>query len=49
MIDEVSAMLDGRFMFMDRSEKAKKLQTVYEKLGSLCVEVLFLNYPAKSK
>ena len=40
MIDEILAMMeDGKYYFMSRADKIKKLEGVYEKLEDLCVEV----------
>lgn len=40
MMEIITAMMeDGKWYFMDRPDKLKKVQEVYEKLEEICVEV----------
>ena len=39
MIEELTSLMKGKYHTMPRKEKAKRLESVLEKIETLCIEV----------
>ena len=39
LVEEVCFMIDGKFQYISRSDKVKRLYSVLEKMEELCFEV----------